>query len=529
MTINGKMWIGMTVMLAMVVISGVVGIHGITGLGQRLEFVTGPAWDTADGTMEGVIGVQAEALAIDSLMLEDVNVDTARQRAVEGRAMADSAFARAKAAGLLDGRQLDTLDRLLAANRAANDAALAAGGAMTPELHLAVKETLSALLEFTDGVEEVADGAVEGQVSDMDAAISNAYNQLVGVTVLVILLLLAANWGARQFILTPLQKVADSLQTLASGSGDLTQRLPDRGHDELAQLAVSFNRFVSRLHQAIIQIVAVDDRLQQQSQSLSESTRHVAGNSNAQQNEVSHISTALEQLTQAAQEVAQLAERTTHATQSALSEAQHGRTLVDQTTAGLSSLGERIDRSVGVIGDVATESAHIGKVLEVIKSIAEQTNMLALNAAIEAARAGELGRGFAVVADEVRTLAQRTHDSTREIETIIGSLQQRVTLAVREMTESQHATGQVIGAARDANTAIAAVVQAVDGINTLNLQVASAAEEQTGTSADIQRNTLSIQDLAAKTAHEAGTSEGIGRHLAELVSELRQVAGQFRI
>ncbi len=529
MTIRNKLTLGALLILTLVILSCAAGYYASSTLAGRLAFVTGPAWDTADGTMEGVIGLQAEALAINRMLLGELTPEQAKQYAATARHEAADAFGRAQAAGLLSSQQQQQLRQLIAASQQINDRLLTAGSSTDASSRQQADDALAELLAYADELEEVADGTVEGELAGVTATITSANGLMIAVLLVAILLVLAIYLAARISILEPLAQLRRSLQALASGDGDLSARLAVKGQDEISRVAAAFNQFSSQLQQAIGAVVQVSGQLQRESERLGQATQTVVGNARSQQQEVHQVSAALQQLSGAAHQVAALADDTINAASDAQQAVERGQQMVSQTGSAVRQLEQQIDDSVTVIAAVASESANIGKVLEVIKAIAEQTNLLALNAAIEAARAGELGRGFAVVADEVRTLAQRTQSSTAEIETIIGGLRQRVEQAVNQMTHSQQATAATVTNAEQASSALEAICQVVSQINQLNRQIAAAASDQSGASLSVESNIGTIATLAERNAEEAGSSAQISQQLQQLVAQLGTISQQFRI
>lgn len=528
MTIRHKLTLGALLMLTLVALSCAAGYFGIRGLAERLTFVTGPAWDTADGTMEGVIGLQAEALALNRMLAGELTTAQASTLVATARSEAAEAFGRATAAGLLEPQQQQRLEQLIQASQLANDRLLALGSSADTSQRSHADQALAALLAYADEMEEIADGKVEGQLGAVAAEIHGASLQLAVTLVVALALVILLYIAARYLILLPLARLNHSLLALAAGDGDLRARLNVQGNDELSRVARSFNQFVERLQQAVTAIIGVNQQLEGESRQLTRSTEAVVDNAEQQHHEVQQVSVALDQYAAAAASVAALADNSTTATDHALAAANHGRQLVAKAGQAVQVLEQQIDQSVSVITAVASESANIGKVLEVIKAIADQTNLLALNAAIEAARAGESGRGFAVVADEVRTLAQRTQSSTAEIEVIIGGLRQRVDQAVAGMTASQRAASSAVTNAEEANQALAAINQVVDQINGLIGQIAAAAALQTDASQGVQRNAGAIQQLASQTSDEARGSARISQQLQQLVAALTEITSQFR-
>lgn len=330
-------------------------------------------------------------------------------------------------------------------------------------------------------------------------------------------------------ITRPLQDAVQAMTNIASGEADLTQQLETRGHDEISDMAEHFNRFTAKLRQLVERLLKDAASLQESADSLNQ----VAGNSqqscHEQSQQMEQVATAVGQVRFAVQEVAQSAERASNEVNQAEAQAQQGRQNIDRSLEQIDQLSARIAQAVTVIEGLAEESTQIGTVVEVIRGIAEQTNLLALNAAIEAARAGEQGRGFAVVADEVRLLAQRTQQSTAEIQQMIERLQGNSDNAVRVIAESNQATQLTVeqaGLARESLQQITGVLRNLAGGNA---SIASATLEQSHVIDDINRNVTEAAGLAREIERSADQTHNAGKQLNQLAANLNRLLGQFRI
>ncbi len=312
-------------------------------------------------------------------------------------------------------------------------------------------------------------------------------------------------------------------------AGDMTASFRGSSRDELAELGATFNGAIGKIQDLIRRVSSVALQVGQQTelvQSVSAaSSRAVA----EQRGQLEQAATAMNELSATAQEVARGAVATADSARSANDETIRGRKMVRQQVENIQALAGEIDKSMLVINQLAVDSNAIGQVLDVIKSIAEQTNLLALNAAIEAARAGEQGRGFAVVADEVRTLARRTQKSTTEIEQMIANLRNRVGATVKAMGDSHQIAGATAEQADHVEGALDKILCAIGTIVDQSQQIAAAAEQQTAVSQDIDKNLVEISQVGERTADGAVRAEQASGELNAQVVHLQQVIGAFRI
>ncbi|WP_422396091.1 methyl-accepting chemotaxis protein [Pseudomonas trivialis] len=248
-----------------------------------------------------------------------------------------------------------------------------------------------------------------------------------------------------------------------------------------------------------------------------------------QNNEIEQAATAVNEMTSAVEEVARNAVSTSEASRNATASAGDGRDLVQETVSAIERMSGDVQATATLIGELANESRDIGKVLDVIRGLADQTNLLALNAAIEAARAGEAGRGFAVVADEVRALAHRTQQSTSEIERMIGSIQSGTEHAVDSMRNSTERAESTLSIAKGAGLSLDTINTAIVEINERNLVIASAAEEQAQVAREVDRNLVNIRDLSVQSATGASQTSAASSELSRLAVDLNGMVGRFRL
>jgi methyl-accepting chemotaxis protein len=330
-------------------------------------------------------------------------------------------------------------------------------------------------------------------------------------------------------ITQPLQQAVDAMANIASGDGDLTRNLDTHGNDELSALSRHFNIFTDKLRQVISQSLQSADKLDNAARDLSQTAGQAQQHSEQQSQQMELVATAINEVTYGVQDVAKNAENAASEVQAAEDQARHGQHNIEISLRQINDLSGTINQAVSVIQALAQESTQIGSVLEVIRSIAEQTNLLALNAAIEAARAGEQGRGFAVVADEVRLLAQRTQKSTAEIQVMIERLQGNSEAAVKVINDSSKASQLTIEQASQAGTSLAQIATGLRNLSGLNASIASATLQQSHVVEDINQNVTQAASLAQENALAAQQSSAAGQQLGQLAEQLNRLLRQFKV
>ncbi len=344
-----------------------------------------------------------------------------------------------------------------------------------------------------------------------------------------VLLGLVLMWFTARGVTRPIEGVAAMLKDIASGEGDLTRRLDYAGQDELGALAGWFNRFLDKLQPTIADVKrSVQDARSSADQSAAIASQTSAG-MQQQFREVDQVATASQEMSATAQDVARNAAQAAEAARDVDQATRDGLTVIDHTTRSIDNLAEELNRAMTQVESLAASSDQIGSVLDVIRAIAEQTNLLALNAAIEAARAGEAGRGFAVVADEVRSLAQRTQHSIEEIRQVIERLQDGTREVVGAMQGSRHQAQGSVDQVGQAVAALGRIGEAVAVISDMNLQIASAAEEQSAVAEEINRNVAGIRDVTESLSGQADESARVSQALNQLANHQQNLMGYFRV
>ncbi|WP_152224090.1 methyl-accepting chemotaxis protein [Pseudomonas sp. SCB32] len=351
----------------------------------------------------------------------------------------------------------------------------------------------------------------------------------LGFGLIAILGGLFAMWLTARGVTRPILKVAAMLRNIASGEGDLTKRLDYSGKDELGELAGWFNRFLDKLQPIIRDVKSSVQDARATADQSSEIASQTSAGMQQQFREVDQVATASQEMSATAHDVANSAAMAADAARGADGATRDGLNVIDNTTRLIDELASDMSSAMSQVEGLAASSEQIGSVLEVIRGIAEQTNLLALNAAIEAARAGEAGRGFAVVADEVRNLARRTQDSVEEIRQVIEGLQNGTRDVVGAMNNSHRQAQDSVSQVEQAVAALKRIGEAVGVITDMNLQIASAAEEQSAVAEEINRNVAGIRDVTESLSSQAQESAQVSQSLNKLANHQQGLMDQFRV
>ena len=330
-------------------------------------------------------------------------------------------------------------------------------------------------------------------------------------------------------IIKPVQSLSQ-LMNHVSANNDLTLRAEHHDKkDEISGMARHFNKMMEEFHAMLSRVHDSASQLSSSSSELSTVSQETNERVSRQNSETEQVATAINEMTATVQEVAQHAADAAEASRSADEEAHKGKQVVSANLASIRKLADEVNNTAGMLNQLSSDSENIGSVLNVIRDIAEQTNLLALNAAIEAARAGEQGRGFAVVADEVRTLAQRSQQSTQEIEEIVERLQSSASQAVEAMQVGQSQAEESVQNAEQVGDSLDEIIRAVDAITEKNIQIASASEEQSSVAEEINRSIVNISQISAESTSNVGQTTATSESLSDMSGQLKRLVSHFKL
>lgn len=535
-----NMGIGLRASLSFAVLAGLLVLVGLFGLGQMAKLresaaIIETAW------MPSIENIHDSAANVAAIRLEALRLLTTDESAVRERSKGLIGKERGQLQERLDNHQAllsndqerQLLDQLKTAaagymtivdqliQRVDQDEQMQALTLLTDKLTpqgVILGRSLDALIDFNQqGAQDAAQSA---------AQVYQSAQWIVGVIIAVALiatLLLA--WLLTRSITTPLAQALRAARTIAAG--DLSQSIHVQGKDEPAQLLGALATMQEQLQATIRGISESAQQLASAAEEMSSVMEQSTRGLQAQNDEIEQAATAVTQMSAAVDEVAGNAVSSAEASQASDEDSKHGHYQISETISSIQNLVNEVLDASGKAEGLAVQAQDISKVLEVIRGIAGQTNLLALNAAIEAARAGEAGRGFAVVADEVRSLAQRTQDSTEEIEQMITGIQQGTQDTVGALTSSAEHASQTLQRANSAGSALEKITAAISQINQRNLVIASAAEQQASVAREVDRSLVNIRDLSTQTAAGATQTSAASQELSRLAVDLNGLVTRF--
>ncbi len=519
---------------------GLLGIKGVVRLSSALELTFSNNLVSVSNTAATLNGLVAHNRGLYRLMdATNGNValqdrERVRQDIAQELKRSQSAYATYRATPLEDDERAagDKLDQIWPTYVSSSERimALLDGGQVDQartqlnttnnELFRQARELIRVMIESNN--RQIKEGAIAA-----DELRASALTWMISGIVLAFMIAIIVGVLITRLITRPIAQAVESAQRIAKG--DLTQAITTERTDEAGQLLMALSDMQGGLKGTLVEIANASDQLASAAEELSAVTDESSRGLTRQNDEIQQAATAVNQMTAAVDEVASNAVSTSEASRQATTEAEDGRQQVEQAVSGMRSMVGEINDSTQSVADLAGQVREIGKVIDVIRGIADQTNLLALNAAIEAARAGEQGRGFAVVADEVRALAHRTQTSTVDIEKMIGDVQTGADDAVAAMNKSLTWANDTQTLAQNAGEALQRITASVAKINERNLVIASASEEQAQVAREVDRNLLNIQDLSTQTAAGSHQTNASSQDLSRLATSFNVLVSKFQL
>ena len=405
---------------------------------------------------------------------------------------------------------------------------MSGGGYLSKDEQVQLQDIEAKLFESLQAMQASIDNITNRSVKNVQNVQRSSLFSLIAMAVASLIIGIFISKIIISNIVTPIKGVMGVLTSMAQDN-DLTKRMSFDSADEVGAMGKTFNRFVEKLQSLVISITQASEQLSTAAEETSVVSISTNKNIAKQKNETVHVASAITEMTATVQEVAISAEKASEAAIKGDKDSESGRKVVEEIVASINNLAAEINTSTSVIKTLKSDSENIGTVLDVIKSIAEQTNLLALNAAIEAARAGDQGRGFAVVADEVRSLAQKTQDSTKEIEDLILTLQQGSDNAVNSMALNQKSIEGLVSKAVDATNSLKEITNSVSSITEMNTLIATAAEQQSHVVNEINSNVHNIQQVSENTAEGSEQVSQASQEIAQLSEKLTSMVRQFKV
>lgn len=415
-----------------------------------------------------------------------------------------------------------SLDRIL------NGETEQARGAGVDEFILTISRHTGPIAEKARELYDTQFKIAEQQRNSADSLYQSVVTVFTIASVVIVAFLMILGFFSYRAILNPLNALREKIVEIEANS-DLVVRIKSNSSNELGTIATAFNRMLDKLQASIGEVSRSAASLANSSQEMSSITQETTDLIEAQQQETERAVDSIREMAESAEDVARNSASAAEAASDADEKTVQGRQVVSDTVVSINSLAGDVEKAADVIRALEADSENIGSVLDVIRDIAEQTNLLALNAAIEAARAGEHGRGFAVVADEVRTLASRTQSSTEEIQSMIENLQSGTANAVEVMEQGRSQAKNSVDQAQKAGEALEYINTSIASIRDVNTQIATAAEQQSAVAGEIRHNVTTISEVAAQTASGARKVNSSSDEVSELAVKLEHVVAEFKV
>ncbi|MER2491458.1 methyl-accepting chemotaxis protein [Catenovulum sediminis] len=396
-------------------------------------------------------------------------------------------------------------------------------------LIVATDVKFQAVRDILDKAGEAAEQKSEQLKTELESEVSAFKNSAF---ILIIIILLVAGWFSYQVpkqLTGQINFLTGRIREIASGNGDLTATIDVQSRDEFGELAIQFNRFVGNLRELIKAVLHQSAELSELTNTLQDSSQKTRSVTQTLNKASDSIVSAVHEMNISNKEMAQVASGSAEEAENSSTKAQQGISVVAHSNSSIAELSADMDTALSFSAELEKSSEDIASVLDVIRGIAEQTNLLALNAAIEAARAGEQGRGFAVVADEVRTLATRTQESTNHIQEMIEQLQHNVNRSSDAITSGKKNVDKTIDSFGETNQVFEALLQSAQRVNELSTQTAQATEEQSAVSDDISQNLFNLNEESGHATSIAESSESLAKRIKNLSENLNGLVSKFRV
>lgn len=529
MSIKIKIYLGILLFVVIVLGNTILGILSINKLNSEITNITGHAWDAADGAMEGTIGIQSQIITLDAYINNEISLADARNKIVETNEFTQEALGRMKNSGLIEKKAISTLDNHLATLETLKGKILSDSKETSTNAVKEFDQHVIKLLDFVEELEEEGDSQVEKGAAELANVINKIkLNTSISLIIVLILSTIIA-FAANRLIIRPLRQMITILEGLNSADGNLTTRLDSSGKDEMAEVAKHLNGFIELVHSVIKQVSSTVSTTQNFAQQIDSALQQVDRLSKHQQQGTNEISNAVNAMTVSLGEVSADASQCENMAVEANTNSTKGQNNLSQTLQSLHNVVNEMEKASSVVSALETDGQNIGSVLNVIRGIAEQTNLLALNAAIEAARAGETGRGFAVVADEVRSLANRTHESTLEIETVVERIQKGSADAAQVMRSSQTLTEDVSTQAKETIEMFTAIISSINTLSHTNQQISASIQQQNQQAVEIAEQVNDVTNTASTNVEYTQNAVDIKNRLINDVQQLSKLVDRFRI